>query len=250
MKDINLAEKCEQLRQKNYNTVLQDNINLYNNVLKTVYAGENLSEEELDQKINDEIQRDMEGIEKCIDSVFDPNKICDHTVIINNINIFDLCADLRGQEKEIFRILMFDKDLNYLGYCQKEGAATSISKDVIKEVINDVINNHPLCKNIISVHNHPLLACATPSLNDGLWALVERMRMKKAEIEMIDDCVISELDFYSRKQQETSNADIETAVLSLELDDDSITKLKGVNRNVDLYYRQIGNGNDLSQVLI
>ena len=56
---------------------------------------------------------------------------------------------------------------------------------------------------------------------------------------MIDDCIISELDFWSRNQQEHIDNDIKTALLSLELSNDSLEKLKGINKTVDMYYRHL-----------
>ena len=112
---------------------------------------------------------------------------------------------MRNKDVEILRYLLFQEKegkYKYLG-CIGRTSNKSYAIDSDESVkLNRTIAKVPKCNMMIKIHNHPHIANAIPSKADDLSALAEFMGLKALGVELYDDCIISGIDFYSRRQDE------------------------------------------------
>ena len=125
------------------------------------------------------------------------------------IDILKICKDLKKSKVEVSKILLFEDDgekYKYLGSVEaSSNSETSIDANTNQSLLKEAIRKYPTATGMITVHNHPRVANAIPSAGDDRLALVQYLTGKALGIELLDDCVISELDFYSRRQAEMNS---------------------------------------------
>ena len=138
-----------------------------------------------------------------------------------DIDISKVCKDMRTLKCEVGRFLLFNKKLDldkngkarykhkYIGHIDyTSNNEMNIYADAIIGAIKKIINDYPECNEVIAIHNHPYVANAIPSFCDGVSCVEKKQVFGTFSIDLYDDCVISALDFYSRRQDEkTRNKD-------------------------------------------
>lgn len=164
--------------------------------------------EKLDEYIEEELKKVEKENRKYLKDAFNIKKRSGHNTEYKDlgIDINRICKDMREKEVEVLRILAFEEKeekYKYLGYIEtssKKGYAID-SRDT-ENLNKKLIRKYPKANTIIKIHNHPNCANAIPSKEDDLSALAEDIGMKILGIKQYDDCIISGLDFYSRRQDE------------------------------------------------
>ena len=96
-------------------------------------------------------------------------------------------------------------DYEYLGYVEfTSHDPIQLRGDEFIKGIRKIVKQYPRCNVLIHVHNHPNVANAIPSdadietsetLKKGLGGLLG--------IRLYDSCIITELDFYSKRQADS-----------------------------------------------
>ncbi len=155
------------------------------------------SDEEIDEISSRKTMSDNEFVFVC--SQFDPANLSNCSAVTSfGFDIGTVCSDMKDLDHEVLRILMFDADRNYIGY--EEGSDNEpcvISKDTQDQVREKVLANSG-CRYAIKIHNHPHYLCATPSTGDNKSYETAIGDYRKEGIDLIDDCIITGYDFYSR----------------------------------------------------
>ena len=164
----------------------------------------------LEELIQKEIKEDIKQRKQSLKMSFDIKFRNNHNPKIKDIDISKICKDLRKLKYEVTRFLLFNDD-KYIGYVEgTSNDETMISNDVHRDMIKDILTKYPTCTGIIMVHNHPGVANAIPSPQDGLVALMMKHTCQMLGLTLYDDCIISALDFYSREQDECDKDGIPT----------------------------------------
>ena len=123
-----------------------------------------------------------------------------HSTKFKNIDIEEICGDMRSLDYEEARYLMFDKNDNYIGYISgTDNNPCGISKKVMDDMLESVLNNEN-CSGIIYIHNHPHEVVAIVGKTDLQGSQKLEETLKQSNRKLINSCVISELDFYSQLQ--------------------------------------------------
>lgn len=155
------------------------------------------SDEEIDDIGSRKTMSDNEFAFLC--SQFDPANLSScNTVTSFGFDIGAICSDMKNLDYEVLRVLMFDDDHDYIGY--EEGSDKEpcrISKDTQDQVRDRVLANND-CRYAIKIHNHPHYLCATPSPGDNKSYETAIKEYREGGIDLIDDCIITGYDFYSR----------------------------------------------------
>ena len=193
---MNIKEKCKALKDKNYNKLMAAQIATAKELDRALYEG-CYTEEEIENLIKN---KDYEAeFEESVKGLYDADKIHDHNRIVNETDIKALSQDMTSLEYEAMRMYMFDKEDNYLGFLEDSNEGSlSISKNTVDSLCRKVLMTEN-CAGVVVVHNHPFVAIAEPSSPDGISALKKKQMFGFFDITIIDDCIITEADFYSRK---------------------------------------------------
>ena len=197
-----LKKKCDELKEKYFHKSLNGMLKRKRDIFRNVVWKDMYSEEELERLLN-ELSLDQEQIDE-LETEYMPESFSYHNAknIDGDFDVEKVCSDMRTLEYEVLRFLMFDC-INYIGYIEASGKETYIDYYATKSLVERVVKEYPNCTGIITIHNHPLIPAAKPSDSDGRTAMNIKPIFTFFEIRYIDDCIMSVLDFYSRRQEET-----------------------------------------------
>ena len=194
---MNIKEKVEALKNRNYEKFMTAQINVAKMLDRALYEGK-YTNEEIDSLIEnkDYVAEFEEGTKE----LYAADKIHNHDRIVGETDIKLLSQDMGSLEYEVMRIYMFDSENNYIGYHEGSNkSALSISKETIDALCRKVLMTEN-CAGVVTVHNHPFVAVAEPSSQDGVGAIKKKQMFGFFDIDVIDDCIVTETDFYSRKK--------------------------------------------------
>lgn len=204
--EIGIKEMSEQLRDDYRYTY-----KLGREMLRS-FDYSHLSEEEKEKRLlNNYTDEEIEEIVSKINmsdnnyneylNQFNPDYMSNCSTVTDfGFDIENVCGDLRMQDYEYVRILMFDESLKYIGTLEHtDHKKYSVSAYGVDEGIKD----YPECRYVITLHNHPHNLCAnTDDKDTWLYNKHKSEYKNKYNVEIIDDCIVSEYDFYSRKQKD------------------------------------------------
>lgn len=200
-----LERKAKELKdkyfEKSFENYLERNRELEYIILDTQrFLGKNsYTDEEIREKANS--YQLPEEARDYIARNFDPAYMSNVSPItVTGHNIEELCGDMRSLDAEMLRFLMFDENENYIGKIEAFGKESHVGPKAIEKVW-DALKDHPECRKVITIHNHPHNVCALTNENDDRTAVTFRKRFHKLGIEMIGDYIISELDLFCRNMK-------------------------------------------------
>lgn len=165
------------------------------------FGENNYTDEEIEKIImnrNYVLPEDLEMLNR----MYDPKSMFNHTRRSGGVDLKQACELIRKKEAEHLVYIVLDGDRNILGYIVAEGCENNIGNEVIQEVSRKLIRDYPEAKEVIMMHNHPHFVVAKPSFLDGRMAMKTKVALEFFGIKLIDDCVVTEVDFYSRKWDE------------------------------------------------
>ncbi len=207
MERCELEKKCIEMKNKYIDQVVLEGVTKQREMQRSIYEtrrilGDNeFTDEEIavmvekDCPINDKVYSD-------VSKAYEYKDLWLHNPEYYGTNIKEKCVEISSASEEILMFLMFDKDNNFIGkISRKSGSEGDISADIAKDLCIQLLGVKE-CKYVISVHNHPMVAVATPSFSDGVSAISLKQALSFFKIELIDDCVITEVDFFSRLEAE------------------------------------------------
>lgn len=158
--------------------------------------------EDLEKYIQKELKKVEKEYKPILKEQFDIKYKSDHNPNILGINLVKLCKDIKKSPVEIKRILLF-KGGEYLGYLEgTSNSECSVEYDVTKNLVRDIIKKYPEADTMVTIHNHPNCANARPSELDDAVAKALKITGSVIGVKLYDDCIITELDFYSRMEDE------------------------------------------------
>ena len=233
-----LKIKAETLKNKYLEKTLKDATSKIIKIKAALLQSERLigKNHYTDQEIQDiaskEILTDTEI--KTFESNYDINMFSFHNATINGVNLLDICGDMRSFDQEEVRYLAFSADNSFLGMVKSDNNTTnSVSGTQTSSTLKKLICQFPECKKVIQIHNHDHCAAAFPSELDGRTAWNVKKCLNVLGIELADDCIISELDFYSRKQDETQrNENKDKIFVHAPLSKELLEKIKFENKYI------------------
>ena len=193
---MDIEEKCELIKKKYYDKLKNNQIVTAKELYRSLYEG-SYAKEEIEKLI---AQKDYEAeFEESVKGLYDPNNIHNHDCVVGETDVKALSYDIAGLEYEAIRMYMFGKDSEFLGYLEGSNEGNlSISKKTVENLCRKAIMTENYA-GIVVVHNHPFVAVAEPSVPDGISAIKKKQMFGFFGIDIIDDCIITEADFYSRK---------------------------------------------------
>ena len=229
---MNLLKKYKEFKATNYDKLLkslelqcqkeirEENTEEMRMVKDLLGTSQDCALEELETYIKIETKKVKKEKKKYLEKAFNikyraghkPNK----TKMLG-LNINEICEDMKSADVEISRVFIFNDKANglgdgrkgypeYLGYLERKSESDCyIDADLNSELLREVIRKYPKANKIIQIHNHPFCANAIPSGLDDRAAYAIHEAGKVFGLALYDDCVITELDFYSRRQFENES---------------------------------------------
>lgn len=207
---MDIEEKCELIKKKYYDKLKNNQIVTAKELYRSLYEG-TYAAEEIERLI---AQKDYEAeFEESVKGLYDSGNIHNHGCVVGKTDIKALSQDMSALEYEIMRLYMFGKDSEFLGYLEGSNEGNlSISKKTVENLCRKAIMTEN-CAEIVVVHNHPFVAVAEPSMPDGISAIKRKQMFGFFDIDILDDCIITGADFYSRKTAD-SEGETENRVFS------------------------------------
>ena len=167
-----------------------------------------------------------------LNRMYDPNSMSNHALKSGGVDLRQACEMIRRKELEHLVYIVLDGERNILGYIVAEGHEYDIGNEVIQAASRKLICDYPEAKEVIMMHNHPHLVVAEPSFLDGRMAMKIKVALDLFGIKLIDDCVVTEVDFYSRKWAEMNKGKGYDNVYGNILPEQLKKKIKKVNPNM------------------
>lgn len=189
-------ERCTELKNKYYDKLKTEQISAAKILDRAIYEGQ-YTEKEIDELIE---YKDYEAeFEESVKGLYDPGNIHNHDCIIGETDIKALSQDMAEVEYETMRLYLFGNDNTFLGCFEGSSKeALSIPKETVDNLCRKAIMAEN-CAGIAVVHNHPFVAVAEPSTPDGISAIKRKEMFGFFGITILDDCIITGADFFSRK---------------------------------------------------
>lgn len=114
-------------------------------------------------------------------------------------NLEENIREMRNASYEILKTLMFDENYSLI----KEISGTSnslidIKGDEIARQLEEVRKTDN-CKYVIRIHNHPYTLAANSDKQDDTQYEKARNELEDIGVTLLDDCIVTTYDFFSRK---------------------------------------------------
>ena len=113
------------------------------------------------------------------------------------------CADLRDLEYEEMRFIMFDKEDRHIGTIFESNHNKTNTGNACRILLGRLMLEYPECRKLIVIHNHPQVVTAVPSGDDPYMTAWLKITLSGICVKLIDDCIISPVDFYARTEDKT-----------------------------------------------
>lgn len=195
------------------------------------FGENNCTDDEIEEIVmnrNYVLPEDLEMLNK----LYDPESMSNHALKSGGVDLEQACEMIREREAEYLVYIALDKDRNILGYIVAEGNENEIGNEVIQVASRRLICDYPEAKEVIMMHNHPHLIVAEPSFLDGRMAMKTKVALDLFGIKLIDDCVVTAVDFYSRKWVEMNKEEGYDNVYGNILPEHLQKEIKKVNPNM------------------
>lgn len=214
---MDIKERYRKHKEKHYKKLEKNLLATIDEDLEFEFELQDKSKKEFLKEKKSEIKERKRMLKAFLNKQFSPKYKTDHSTqydcVINrkrlNIDIAKTCRKSKKAKVEISMILMFEdngKEYKYLGSVEATSNSNkSIDAKTNQSLFKEAIRKYPTASGMITVHNHPSVANAIPSAGDDRASLVQYLAGKALGIELLDDCIMSELDFYSRRQAECNN---------------------------------------------
>ena len=162
----------------------------------------NYSDEEIDKMV-DEVSLSEECSQEIEEKFKIENMVNHSSMTWFGFDIMYVCENMKYLDNEETRYLVFDSNHNYLGCCSSSSnEKTGVSGGGMYELNKKLITEFPNAKLVINIHNHPHEVACIPSKGDCRTWWRTKNALDEFGIRLEDVCIISELDFYSRRCDE------------------------------------------------
>lgn len=159
----------------------------------------NYTDAEIDEICQKEKLSDA-GLKELL-SGYNAENMKNHSTITEfGYDLKNVISDMRELDYECLKVILFDENFEYIGQIQDtDYDLTSISKKT-QDLVKDKVCKNNNCKYVIRVHNHPHASSANTDYNDDNAYEKGKKEYLEHGITLLDDCIITGYDFYSRIQ--------------------------------------------------
>lgn len=153
----------------------------------------------------DDIENFNLKIEKDAETLYESNRRCAHRVKAWNYDVSEYADEIRNEKIEYMFYFCYDIDQKPVQKFKiSSGKGDEISSADTQKIELQIVNN-PEIRFVTTMHNHPFLANAHPSSMDDYCDYRLRNFLQCVNKDLMDTCVVTPIDFYSRRQDESSN---------------------------------------------
>lgn len=142
--------------------------------------------------------------EEMIKEFRDPSRRCAHEPLLGRLDLSEEADRIKNEDVEHMCYFCLNRDRKLI----KKFKITSDSEDSVSSAdmrkIELQIIVDPEIDSVVTLHNHPDLANSGPSAMDDYCDFRFLNLLKCADKRLLDTCVVTPIDFYSRRQDESS----------------------------------------------
>ena len=144
-------------------------------------------------------------IEKDAETLYESNRRCAHRVKAWNYDVSEYADEIRNEKIEYMFYFCYDIDQKLVQKFKiSSGKGDEVSSAAMQKIELQIVNN-PEIRFVTTMHNHPFLANAHPSSMDDYCDYRLRNFLQCVNKDLMDTCVVTPIDFYSRRQDESSD---------------------------------------------
>lgn len=153
----------------------------------------------------DDIKNFERQTEKDIADLYESSRRCAHWVKAWNHDVSEDADEIRNEKIEYKFYFCYNIDQKPVQKFKiSSGKGDEISSADMQKIELQIVNN-PEIRFVTTMHNHPFLANAHPSSMDDYCDYRLRNFLQCVNKDLMDTCVVTPIDFYSRRQDESSN---------------------------------------------
>lgn len=134
----------------------------------------------------------------------DPSRRCAHEPLFGKLDLSEEADKIKNEDVEHMCYFCLDRDQKLIKKFKiTSGSEDSVSSADMKKIELQIIVD-PEIDSVVTLHNHPDLANSGPSAMDDYCDFRFLNLLKCADKRLLDTCVVTPIDFYSRRQDESS----------------------------------------------
>lgn len=134
----------------------------------------------------------------------DLSRRCAHEPLFGKLDLSEEADEIKNEDVEHMCYLCLDRDRKLVKKFKiTSGSEDSVSSADMRRIEFQIIVD-PEIDSVITLHNHPDLANSGPSAMDDYCDFRFLNLLKCADKRLLDTCVVTPIDFYSRRQDESS----------------------------------------------